>query len=199
MLKHLFSIAAVWALLSSAAQAVPVSAGDTIRGSFTFTTFGALEVEPNSFLLRLSAVDLFGGSDTVGIRILDSNLAPLLFTTFSANGAGLDATIGIPTNRSDFLPGVLGPSDPARIPLTGFVDITGLAGSFDVASINLSGIEYQGAIGITRQALVRAFEPVQTPVTPVPLPAAGFLLAGAVAGLFGFRFTRSGKNAPFAA
>lgn len=194
MLRTFFTTTAFWAFLSSAAVAVPVAAGDTIRGSYTFTTFGALELEPNSLLLRLSSADLFGGSDAVGVRILDSNLTPLLFSRVDAITTALDATVGIPTERSAFLPGVLGPSDPPRIPRTGFVDITGLAGSFDVASLTVFGIEVTGAIGITRQAQVSAFEAVETPATPVPLPAPGLLLAGVLGGFLGFSLWKRGRE-----
>lgn len=194
MLRKLFTTAAVWALLSGTAYAIPVAAGDTIRGSYSFTTFGALEVAPNSLLLRLSSADLFGGSDAVGVRILDSSLTPLLFSRVDAITAALDPTIAIPTERSDFLPGVLGPSDPPRIPRAGFVDITGLAGSFDVASLTLFGIEVTGAIGITRQAQVSDFYSVTTSATPVPLPAPGLLLAGVIGGLFGLGFWKRGHE-----
>nr|WP_319385539.1 hypothetical protein [uncultured Roseibium sp.] len=197
MLRTFFTTTAIWAFLSSSAVAIPVAAGDTIRGSYTFTTFGALEVAPNSLLLRLSSADLFGGSDAVGVRILDSSLTPLLFSRVDAITAALDPTIAIPTERSDFLPGVLGPSDPPRIPRTGFVDITGLAGSFDVVSLTLFGIEVTGAIGITRQVQVSAFETVETPVTPVPLPAPGLLLAGILGGLFGLGFWKRGRTDGF--
>ncbi|MEO1114836.1 MAG: hypothetical protein AAFY05_20990 [Pseudomonadota bacterium] len=197
MLRTFFTTAAIWAFLSGAAQAVPVAAGDTVRGSYAFATFGALELEPNSLLLRLSPADLFGGLDAVGVRILDSSLTPLLFTRVDALTTAQDATIGLPTERSDFLPGVLGPSDPARVPRTGFVEITGLAGSFDVASLTFSGIEVTGAIGITRQAQVTGFEPVTTPTTPVPLPAPGLLLAGLLGSLFGLGvFKRRSRGKP---
>ncbi|WP_306144485.1 hypothetical protein [Roseibium sp. MMSF_3412] len=194
MLRKLFTAAAIWASLSSAVYAVPVGAGDTIRGSYAFATFGAQELEPNSLLLRLSPADLFGGVDAVGVRILDTSLTPLLFTRVDALTTALDATVGLPTERSDFLPGVLGPSDPARIPRTGFVEITGLAGSFDVASLTFSGIEVTGAIGITRQAQVTEFEPVTTPMTPVPLPAPGLLLAGVLGGFLGLGFWKHGQK-----
>ena len=193
MLRTFFTTTAIWAFLSSAAAAVPVVAGDTIRGSYSFTTFGALEVAPNSLLLRLSSADLFGGSDAVGVRILDSTLTPLLFTRVDAVSTAQDATVVIPTERSNFLPGILGPSDPARIPRTGFVDITGLAGSFDVASLTLFGIEVTGAIGITRQAQVTEFKPVTTPITPVPLPAPGLLLAGVLGSLLGLGVFQRGR------
>jgi len=186
MFNRLITFASILMFCSGVAHAIPVNPGDTIRGSYAFPTFGATELEPTSFLLRLFSADLFGGADAVGIRILDEGLNPLLFTTFNANGTALDPTIGIPVSLSDFLPGVLGPSDPARIPRTGFVDVTGLAGSFDVSSLSLFGTEFVGKVGILRQARVDEFYAVTTPTT-VPLPAAGFLLAGAVAGLFGFR------------
>ncbi|MEM1130374.1 MAG: hypothetical protein AAGH83_07610 [Pseudomonadota bacterium] len=194
MLRTFFTAAAIWAFLSSTAQAVPVAAGDTIRGSYAFATFGAQELEPNSLLLRLSPADLFGGLDAVGVRILDSSLTPLLFSRVDAITAALDPTIAIPTERSDFLPGVLGPSDPPRIPRTGFVDVTGLAGSFDVASLTVFGIEVTGAIGITRQAQVTGFEPVTTPITPVPLPAPGLLLAGVLGSLLGLGVFKRGRR-----
>jgi len=197
MLRRLFTTAAIWASLSSAAYAVPVAAGDTIRGSYAFATFGAQELEPNSLLLRLSSADLFGGGDAVGVRILDSSLTPLLFTRVDALTTAQDATVGLPTERSDFLPGVLGPSDPARIPRTGFVDITGLAGSFDVASLTLFGIEVTGAIGITRQVQVSDFDRVTAPLTPVPLPAPGLLLVGAFGGFLGFGFWKRGRRNRF--
>lgn len=197
MLRTIFTSAAIWACLSSAAIAVPVGTGDTIRGSYTFATFGAQELEPNSLLLRLSSADLFGGSDAVGVRILDSSLTPLLFSRVDALTPAQDPTVGIPTDRSNFLPGVLGPSDPARIPRSGFVDITGLAGSFDVASLTLFGIEVTGAIGITRQVQVSEFEAVTTPTTPVPLPAPGLLLAGVLGGFLGLGFWKRGRKDRF--
>ncbi len=194
MLRTFFTAAAIWAFLSSTAQAVPVAAGDTIRGSYAFATIGAQELEPNSLLLRLSPADLFGGLDALGVRILDSSLPPLLISRVAAITAALDPTIAIPTERSDFLPGVLGPSDPPRIPRTGFVDVTGLAGSFDVASLTVFGIEVTGAIGITRQAQVTGFEPVTTPITPVPLPAPGLLLAGVLGSLLGLGVFKRGRR-----
>ncbi|WP_434053924.1 MAG: hypothetical protein RDA78_03205 [Roseibium sp.] len=197
MLRTIFTSAAIWAFLSSAAIAVPVGTGDTIQGSYTFATFGAPELEPNSLLLRLSSADLFGGNDAVGVRILDSSLTPLLFSRVDALTPAQDPTVGIPTDRSNFLPGVLGPSDPARIPRSGFVDITGLAGSLDVASLTLFGIEVTGAIGITRQVQVSEFEALTTPTTPVPLPAPGLLLAGVLGGFFGLGFWKRGRKDGF--
>ncbi|WP_299475965.1 hypothetical protein [uncultured Roseibium sp.] len=199
MFKYLFAAAVILAVQSSTAHAITVTSGDTIRGSYTFPTFGATELEPTSYLLRLASADLFGGGDAVGIRILDESFNPLLFTTFNANGSALDPTIGIQVSLSDFLPGVLGPGDPARVPRSGFVDITGLAGSFDVSSLSLFGTEHIGNVGVLRQVRVVEFDAVTTPTTPVPLPAAGFLLAGSVAGLLGFRFARTGKNTRSAA
>lgn len=187
MFKRLIILATVLALHSGAAQAIPVTTGDTVRGSYTFTTFGASELEPTSIQLGLSSADLFGGADSVGIRVLDGALNPLLFTRFDASGSGLDPSVGITVSASDFLPDVLGPTDPPKIPQTGFVDITGLGGSFDVSVLTLFATEAGGSIGFLRQAQVSEFKALSPPPTAVPLPATGLLLAGAIAGLFGAR------------
>lgn len=189
-IKTLFA-ASLFALQATATHAIPVSVGETIRGAYSIPLSGSNEVEPLSFLLRLFNNDPFGGSDSVGIRYLDDTLTPQSFTTVDANGAGLDQTIGIPFGPSDLLPGIVGPGDPPRIPQSGFIEIVGLGGSFDVRNITLAVNEQLEFSAIFRQVLVSDFSYTSTPPAPVPLPAAAVLLISSVLGLFGFRFTRS--------
>lgn len=140
--------------------------------------------------MRLASADLFGDGDSVGVRYLDSALNPLTFTRFDAVGAGLDANVGIVFDAGDFLAGVLGPGDAGAVPQTGFVEIVGLAGSFDVNAIDLFAIEDNGGADLIRQIGVTEFEAVVAPPSAVPSPVALPLLLSALMGLAGLRARR---------
>lgn len=178
MIKTSLAALALIGLHTASAEALTVNTGDVIRGAYSFPATGRVDLEPSSFLLRLSSPDLFGGADSVGIRYLDTALNPLSFTRFDANGTGLDPTIGILFDVSDFLPGA------SSVAPAGFVEIIGLAGSFDVAAIDLFATEPVGT-GIQRQNRVTDFSYVAEPPATVPLPAAGWLLIAGLAALLG--------------
>ncbi|WP_282045406.1 hypothetical protein [Roseibium album] len=114
MFNRLITFASILMLCSGVAHAIPVNPGDTIRGSYAFPTYGATELEPTSFLLRLFSADLFGGADAVGTRILDEGLNPLLFTTLNASGTALDPTIGIPVKSLGFPSGCTWTKRPGK-------------------------------------------------------------------------------------
>ncbi len=177
MFKQILSTLAIASLHATSANALTVDPGEVIRGAYAFPTVAGADLAPSSFLLRLSSADRFGGADSVGVRYLNATLSPLSFSQFDANGSGLDATIGIPFDASDFSSGVVG------VPATGFVDIIGLAGSFDVAAIDLFAIEPVGS-GIFRQNRVTEFERVVQPPSAVPLPAAGWFMLACLGALF---------------
>ncbi len=163
--------------------AITLDQGEVIRGAYAFPTFGSATVEPTSFLLRLSPLDLFGNGDSVGIRYLDAAQRPLSFSRFDSVGTALDPTVGILFEANDMLPPVLVPS----VPSSGFIEISALAGSFDVNSINLFATE----MNILRGVIVRDFERIKQAQAPVPLPSAGGLMLLALAGASGLaRFVR---------
>ncbi|WP_282610413.1 VPLPA-CTERM sorting domain-containing protein [Pelagibius sp. Alg239-R121] len=169
-------LAAIIAVSGSPAQAVPISAGETLRGSYTFA---GSELAPQSFLLRLASADLFGNGDAVAISLLDSGLTRLTSSIFASVGTGLDPTVGITFDPGDFLPGVLPAGSPPRIPNAGFVEISALAGSFDVTAIDLFALDFSfPGLAILRQDRVSEFQQVQTGPTPVgvPVPASAWLL-----------------------
>ncbi|WP_300056036.1 hypothetical protein [uncultured Roseobacter sp.] len=172
------------------AAALTVNSGDILRGSYTFPTFGATTLEPISFLLRVSSQDLFGAGDSVGVRYLDGALTPVSFTRFDSVGTGLDPTIGIIFDPSDVLP----PATMPVVPRSGFVEIEGLSGSFDVLSLDLSALEPVSGSTLLRRTTVSDFERVEQSLAPVPLPAAGALLVLAMAGAFGV--SRLGRGRP---
>ncbi len=176
MIKKTLSMLALIGLHATTAQAIQVNFGDTIRAPYAFATLGATELEPVSFFMRLTSVDPLGGSDSLGLRFLDNALTPLTFTRFDANGAGQDTTVGITFNVADFLQG------PPRVPQSGFLEVVGLAGSFDVQSVNLSAIERIQSLGVLRQSLVSDFEYVETLPAAIPLPTSLTVL---LSGLFG--------------
>ena len=177
MFKETLAALAVVAAQTTFASAAQLNAGETIRGAYSFTTTGITDLEPVAFFLRLTANDPFGNGDAIGIRYLDSSLTPLSFTRFDAVGSGLDTTVGISFAITDFLPGT-----QPNVPLSGFVEIEALQGSFDVLSLNLSALEPLTAVGVLRQSLVSDFEAVGTSPTPVPLPGAfALFLAGLLA------------------
>lgn len=181
MIRSIF-LAVVITVFSSSAQAVPISAGETLRGNYALP---GSELEPQSFLLRLSSADLFGNGDAVAISLLDAGLNRLTSTSFDSGAAGLDATVGIVIDAGDFLPGALPPGNPPRIPGTGFIEMTALAGSFDISAIDLFALDLSFAgIPLQRQTRVSAFQQVQTEPDPVAVPApasAGLLLMGLTA------------------
>lgn len=187
MFRYIMIAVTVVTLQASTAQAITVTAGETIRGRFDFPTAVAQDLTPSSFLLRLSSADLFGNGDAVGIRLLDSGLNTLSLSQFAPGGTGLDPTVGIPFDLSDFLPGVIGAMNPPKIPKSGFVEIVGLAGSFDVTALDIFGTEQIGALNVFRQDRVSEFEQVITAPSQVPLPSTGLLLLAVLAGLFGMR------------
>ncbi len=178
MIKTSLAALAFIGFQAASADALTVNTGDVIRGAYSFPATGIIDLGSTSFLLRLSSPDLFGGTDSVGVRYLDTSLNPLSVTRFDADGIGLDPTIGILFGSSDFLPGA------SSVPQVGFVEIIGLAGSFEVAAIDLFATERVGT-GILRQNRVTDFSHVaETPAT-VALPAAGWLLIAGVAALSG--------------
>lgn len=176
------ALAAVIALCSTAAQALPISAGESLRVNYTLA---GSELEPESFLLRLASTDLFGNGDAVAISLLDSALTRLTTSLFAPIGAGLDATVGITIDAGDFLPGVLPGGSPPRIPDSGFLEITALAGSFDVGAIDLFALDVTfPGVALRRQTRVSEFQRVVIEPTPVAVPApgsAGLLLLGLTA------------------
>ncbi len=176
MFRSIF-LAAVVALYSASAQAVPISSGESLRGSYSLP---GSNLEPQSFLLRLANADLFGNGDNVGISLLDSALTRLTSTTFNSVGTSLDPTVGIRFGVSDFLPGVL-----PRIPNSGFIEISALAGSFDVNAIDLFALDLTfPGVPLQRQTRVSEFQLVETEPTPVAVPApgsAGLLFLGLTA------------------
>ena len=183
---------AAFALISAQlapADAAQLNPGEVIRGVYSFTTTGITELEPVAFQLRLSSIDLFGDGDSVGIRYLDSSLNVLSFTRFDAIGKGLDPTVGITFDTDDFLPGVL-----PNVPLSGFVEIEALQGSFDVVNLNLSVLEQFGAIGVLRQSLVSDFDRVEVSPAPIPLPGGLSLSLAGVLVLFGIGLSRPVKT-----
>lgn len=190
MTKSILTALALICLQATPSSALSVNTGQTIRGAYSFATSGLTGLEPTSFLLRLSSADLFGGTDAVGIRYLDNSLNPLTFSRFDAGGTALDPTIGLTFNSTDFLPGVLNPTDPLRVPRSGFIEIMGLAGSFDVSAIDLFATEFVSVLGSPRQVRVTEFQYVTTAPAPVPLPATGLFLASGLLGLFGARAKR---------
>lgn len=190
MTKRIMIAAAALAFgFAAPAHALIVGQGDVIRAEYAYPTFGAATLEPTSFLLQLASADLFGDGDAVGVRYLDGGLTPLSLTRFDSSGAGLDATVGFTIDVGDFLPGALGPSDPPAVPSAGFVEIVGLAGSFDVQALTLFATEDVGA-NLLRQVRVTNFEAVSGPPAAVPTPPAAPMLLAAVLGLAALRRRR---------
>ena len=190
MMKRTMLVVAALAFgLAAPAQALDVEQGDVIRAEYAYPTFGAPTLEPTSFLLQLSSADLFGDGDAVGVRYLDGGLTPLSLTRFDSSGAGLDATVGFTIDAADFLPGVLGLSDPPAVPSAGFVEIIAIAGSFDVQALTLFATEDVGA-SILRQVRVTNFEAVAGPQAAVPAPPAAPMLLAAMLGLAALRRRR---------
>ncbi|MEO1455900.1 MAG: hypothetical protein AAFV31_19010 [Pseudomonadota bacterium] len=181
MTKHFSAVLAALALQTLPLSALTVTSGNVIRGVYSFATFGATTVEPTSFLLRLSSADLFGDGDSVGIRYLAPDLTPLSFSQFDSTTPGLDPTVGILFKPSDMLVPVGTPA----IPSAGFLEIVGLAGSFDVLSVHLTANEDVSGSNLIRRTNVSDFELVDTSVPPVPLPPAVYLLLLSLAGMFG--------------
>ena len=171
---------AVITVQGTSASAVSVNSGETIRGAYSFVTTGVTELEPAAFLLRLTSADPLANGDSVGLRYLDSALNPLSFTRFDSVGSVVDPTIGITFDTSDFLPGL-----SPNVPQTGFIEIVGLRGSFDVLNLNLTAVEQLGAIGILRQNLVTEFDRVEQAPSPVPLPGGLSLAITGLLALFG--------------
>lgn len=191
MLKILTTASLFAALLAGSAGAIVVNAGDTIRGSYDTSTLAATQVTPSSFFLRLANTDAFGNGDSIGIRLLDGAGTALTFTQFDAVGAALDPTVGIPFSLSDFLPGAIALGAPSVVPSAGFVEITGLAGSFDVLSLDVVALEAFGSVNVLRRDRVTAFEPViTTPPASVPLPASLLFLGTGLMGGFALRRKR---------
>ena len=183
MIKQTLAALAFVGLYAQPAAALMVNTGDVIRGAYSFPAFGATDFNPTAFLLRLTSPDLFGGADSVGVTYRDASLSALSFTRFDASGSALDPTVGFMFSSSDFLTGV------SSVPQNGFVDITGLAGSFNVAAIDLFAIEPVGT-GILRQNRVTEFTSVVEPPSAIPLPAAGWLLISGLATLLIARRSR---------
>ncbi len=179
MIRNLL-LAAGFVIWGSAAQAVPVSVGETLRGAYSLP---GVELDPQAFLLRLASTDLFGNGDAVAISLLDSGLMRLTSTSFDSSGAGLDPTVGITIDPGDFLPGVLPSGSPPRVPASGFLEVTALAGSFDVNAVDFFALEeISPGFTLPRQTRVSDFQRVEIEATPVPAPSsAGLLLMGLAA------------------
>lgn len=176
----------------SSAQAVVINQGDVVRDAYSLT---GSELQPASITLRFNG-DLFDPGESFAVNIFDAGLNQLTstVTSLNPNQVGGRAAIARGIDRDDFLPGILGPFEPLRIPNTGFIEVVSLAGSLDLRDLRLVASDTSSFPFVISDDVLDGFSSVDPP-NAVPGPATLLLLLSAILGLASFgrpRIVREG-------
>lgn len=173
------------------ANAIIVNTGDTVRDSYMLS--GA-ELQPATYFLSFGS-DLFDPGESISISLFDSSQNQLGLTRFdlAPTQIGGRTTFSLGLDRADFLPSGIGPFDPVRIPSAGFIEVTALAGAFDLTLLRLTASDRSVFPSAVVNDTLSDFSQIRGPA-PVPLPVPLVLLLSAVLGLLGLGSYRRGRR-----